>query len=163
MNCKGMSSVLCVWMISVLSLSLAAAQAARAEVAHRASSQTVYVPSYARVLTKDGSSQPMASTLVVHNIDPELTISVTRLEYYSRAGAILESFVTAPVTLAPFQSTHALVPIDSLGAGIGANFIVAWTSQDPALAPIVEAVMIGGGGTQGISFASRGRVIDEKP
>lgn len=138
-------------------------QDADAQVADRATAQTIYVPSYSRVLTKEGRSEPMASTLVVHNVDPEIEITVSTIDYYDRAGQLLKNFITETVVLAPFESTYALVPIDSVGDGIGANFLVAWSSQTPSIPPIVEAVMVGGNGTQGISLSSRGKVISQLP
>ncbi|MDJ0858897.1 MAG: DUF3124 domain-containing protein, partial [Dinoroseobacter sp.] len=49
-----------------------------ADTEDRATAQTLYVPSYSRVLTNDGDSQPLASTLVVHNVDAEHWIEITR-------------------------------------------------------------------------------------
>ena len=134
-----------------------------AQVVDRATSQTVYVPSYSRVLTQEGRSQPLASTLVVHNIDPEEVIEITSIDYYDRTGQMLEAFLDAPVFLAPYESTNALVPLGSVGDGIGANFIVVWSSRAPARPPAIEAIMIGGSGTQGISFTSTGRLISRIP
>ncbi len=135
----------------------------KAEVLDRVTSQTVYVPSYSRVLTQDEEGQPLASTLVVHNVDPEIAISVTSIAYFDQNGVLLRSFVTDPVPLAPFASTNAVVPLGSIGAGIGANFVVKWIATNPAVPPVVEAIMIGGEGTRGISFTSKGVVIAQTP
>jgi Mg/Co/Ni transporter MgtE len=45
--------------------------------------------------------------------------------------------------------------------GSGANFIVGWEAETYANIPIIESVMIGTKGQQGISFLSRGQVIKE--
>lgn len=127
----------------------------------RFTSQMVYVPSFSHILTQAGRSQPLASTLVIHNIDPQQDITISRIDYHDRTGRRLKSFVPNDVQLSPWESTNALVPIDTAGDGIGANFVVVWSSQSPVLAPVVEAVMIGGTGTQGISFTSRGRTISQ--
>jgi len=47
--------------------------------------------------------------------------------------------------------------------GIGANFLVRWSSDVPVLAPVVETLMVSGTGTHGISFISEGQVIAETP
>ncbi len=49
-----------------------------------------------------------------------------------------------------------------LRGGSGANFIVKWKADVPANRPIIEAVMIGARGQQGISFTSRGEEVIEK-
>ncbi len=142
---------------------LVSTTSACAQVLDRATSQVVYVPSYSSILTQEGRSQPLASTLVVHNVDPDTTISVTRIDYYDRTGTLLRSFLGEAVPLEPFESSNALIPIDSAGDGIGANFVVEWSSSSLAIEPIIEAIMIGGSGTQGISFTSSGRVISQTP
>jgi len=46
-------------------------------------------------------------------------------------------------------------------AGSGANFLVKWKSQTKVNPPLIEGVMIGTRSGQGISFVSRGQVINE--
>lgn len=129
----------------------------------RSISQTIYVPSYSHAITKEGRSEPLASTLFVHNVDPEQDISITGIDYHDENGRPLKKFLQSPITLPPFGSTRALVPIGSFLEGNSANFIVTWSATNPSLPPLVETVMMGGSGTQGISLTSRGRVIDQKP
>jgi hypothetical protein len=43
--------------------------------------------------------------------------------------------------------------------GSGANFIVQWAGPESINTPVIEAVMIGTQGSQGISFVSPGREI----
>jgi hypothetical protein len=45
--------------------------------------------------------------------------------------------------------------------GFGANFIVRWKNDSVINAPIVECVMIGATGGQGISFVSPAQEIRE--
>ena len=45
---------------------------------------------------------------------------------------------------------------------VGANAIVSWQSEAPALPPLVEAIMIGSDGAQAYSFASRGIVVEQQ-
>lgn len=150
----------CLLVLTALS---ASSSFAFAQVAESVTSQVVYVPSYSRVLTQEGRSEPLASTLVVHNVSPRSEIEVERVEYYDRAGQLLKTLVNEPTKLMPFGSMNALVPIGSVGDGIGANFVVVWSAEVPVTPPIVEAIMVGGSGTQGISFTSRGQVLSQKP
>jgi hypothetical protein len=125
----------------------------------RVLSEVVYVPAYSRIDTTERTAQSLASTLVIHNVDPEVAIELTSVHYHNQDGELLREFLSDPQTLQPFQSSHFLTQISETEGGIGANYIVEWEAQEGALSPVVEAVMIGGSGTLGISFASRGRVI----
>ena len=123
--------------------------------------QTLYVPAFSQIALDQGRFQPLASNLIVHNVDPERSITVTGVAYYDSAGALVRRFLDEPVTLTSFASYEALVPLREQEGGSGANFIVTWEAEEAALPPHVEAVMIGGTGTLGISFSSRARVIGE--
>jgi hypothetical protein len=49
---------------------------------------------------------------------------------------------------------------DTVG-GSGANFLVKWQAKSKVNPPLIEGVMIGTRSGQGISFVSRGQVINE--
>jgi hypothetical protein len=46
--------------------------------------------------------------------------------------------------------------------GSGANFLVEWQAETEVNEPIMEGVMIGAAGQQGISFTSRGKAIKKR-
>lgn len=128
----------------------------------RATFERVYVPAYSHVLTREGASQPLASTMVVHNVDPNVQLRIVSVEYLDRNGTSVKTFLEKPIKLAPFAAQEFLVPINEQGGGFGANYILEWNSDRPALPPVVEAVMVGGSGTQGISFITFGRTIERR-
>jgi hypothetical protein len=66
------------------------------------------------------------------------------------------------VTLKPLESLVYIVKESDMRGGSGANFIVKWKADVPVNMPVLEAVMIGARGQQGISFTSRGREIFDK-
>ena len=72
---------------------------------------------------------------------------------------MLRELLETPVELAPLQSKTVLIPINDTSGGVGANFLLVWSSASPALSPIAEAIMTSGSGGPGPSFTSRGRVI----
>lgn len=125
--------------------------------------ETIYVPAYSRVFSHPNRSDLLAATLAVHNVDPETEITLTRVDYHGEDGKLLRALLEAPVTLAPLQSTTALIPINDTSGGVAANFLLEWTSKTPALSPIAEAIMTSGSGGPGPSFATRGRVIKRQP
>ena len=125
----------------------------------RARSEIVYVPAYSHIHTHQKIRQALASTLVVHNVDPKVTINLYSVRYHDRDGRLVKDFLTDPAALQPFQSSSFLTQISETAGGVGANYIVEWRASECALPPVIEAVMIGGSGTHGISFTSPGRVI----
>ncbi len=125
----------------------------------KALSETIYVPAYSEVLIGPESSQQMTITIVIHNVDPEQAINLQMVSYHDHQGAQVQSLLKEAITIPPFGSWKHLIGIKDKTGGVGANFLIDWTSETPANSPIAEALMIGGTGTQGISFTSRGRVI----
>ncbi|WP_417808575.1 DUF3124 domain-containing protein [Thioclava sp.] len=158
---KHLFSIIC--FLSLLSVSHANADEQMTSVVARATYEKIYVPAYSKVFTHEGILQPLASTVVIHNTDSKVSITVMRVDYFDRAGAHQKNLVTAPVMLEPFESASYLAPLNDQTGNSGANFLVEWTSESAVSVPAVEAVMIGGSGTRGISFVSAGRVIERLP
>ncbi|TYC51272.1 DUF3124 domain-containing protein [Rhodobacterales bacterium] len=124
--------------------------------------ETIYVPAYSRIFSHPSRSDLLAATLAVHNVDPATTITLTRIDYHAEDGSVLRALLDAPLTLEPLQSRTVLVPINDTTGGVGANFLLKWSSGAPALSPIAEAIMTSGSGGPGPSFTSRGRVIEQR-
>ena len=124
--------------------------------------ETIYVPAYSRVFSHPNRSDLLAATLAVHNVDPSTSLILKSVDYHDEDGTLLRSVLEKPVELAPLQSKTVLIPINDTSGGVGANFLIVWTSDQPALSPIAEAIMTSGSGGPGPSFSSRGRVIERK-
>ncbi len=130
----------------------------------RVKAQTLYVPVYSHIYygNRERDYILLSATLSVRNTDMAKSITLLSADYYDTKGKFLEKFMTRPVTLGPMESVRYIVKESDSRGGSGANFIVGWKSDDPVTAPIIEAVMIGTRGQQGISFTSRGQVIREQ-
>jgi hypothetical protein len=74
----------------------------------------------------------------------------------------MKSYLTQPITLKPMASTRFIVKESDSKGGSGANFLVEWRAETEVNEPIMEGVMIGAAGQQGISFISRGKAIRNK-
>jgi hypothetical protein len=122
--------------------------------------QMVYVPVYSHVYTAD-NREPfnLAATLYVRNIDPARPIVLTRVEYFDSGGKSIREFVPKPLRIEPLASVDFFVKESDLSGGASPSFLVEWVATEAASDPVVESVMIGSSGTQGISFTSAGRVI----
>ena len=126
---------------------------------------TVYVPAYSQIFYGDGRRTfDLTVTLSVRNTDPRRALTVGAVRYYDGDGALVREFLDAPLRLGPLASTALVVSERDRAGGVGASFLVDWhgeadTAGVAVSAPVVEAVMIGASGTQGISFVSPGRAV----
>lgn len=128
----------------------------------KAKGQTVYVPIYSHIFTGHGEQRfHLAATLSIRNTDPNQAITVVAVDYYDTRGKRIKTYLEGPVSLDRLATTRYLVEISNKTGGSGANFLVQWQSASEANVPIIEAIMIGTQSGQGISFTSRGQVIDE--
>jgi len=98
-------------------------------------------------------------TLSIRNIDPKNSITIKNIEYYETQGKLLKKYLDKPIILSPLESVRYIVPETEKVGGSGANFIVQWESNKWVNPLIIESIMIGAKSGQGISFASRGKVI----
>lgn len=125
--------------------------------------QTVYVPVYSSIYYGDREREfNLAVTISIRNTDMKNPITLVLVDYYNTSGKILQRYLPGKQTLKPLESIHYVVRESDIKGGIGANFIIRWRSSKPVSAPVMESVMIGTGGQQGISFTSRGVVISEE-
>jgi len=124
--------------------------------------QTVYVPAYSHIYV--GSAvRPfdLAVTLSIRNTNSNEPITVSVADYYGTDGKLLKSFIKEPVVLKPFATIRYVIAESDGAGGSGANFLVKWNADKNVNAPVVESVMIGTRSSQGISFTSRGVVIED--
>ncbi len=123
--------------------------------------QTVYVPVYSHIYSGD-REQPfyLAATLSIRNTDRNYPVALTRVDYYDSEGKFLAHYLKRPVSLGVLATRRFVVHESDRSGGSGAKFIVAWESGKPVTEPLIESVMISTKTQQGISFTSRGQVLD---
>ena len=125
--------------------------------------QTIYVPVYSHVYTADnGQPLNLAATLFVRNTDPARSIVLRRVQYFDSGGKPLREFLPKPLKVDPMASMDFFVKESDISGGASPSFVVEWVASEAASEPIVESVMIGTSGTQGISFTGPGRVIKSR-
>ena len=126
--------------------------------------QTLYVPVYSEVPYGDkGFNINLTATLSVRNVDRKNPIKVTRVDYFSSAGALLRSYLKQPMPLKAMATSEYIVRESDRSGGISASFVVEWESEVPVVAPWVEAVMVNSSYNHGIAFNTPARVVEEKP
>ena len=121
--------------------------------------KTVYIPVYSEIYVAGGGKLNLAITLSIRNTDFNYPLIVNKVNYYNTAGKLIENYLEVPYLLKPMASTHFFVSQVDARGGAGANFIVNWAGNKQANKPVIEAVMAGSTGTQGMSFMSSGREI----
>ena len=124
--------------------------------------QTVYVPIYSHIYSGlKGNPFRLAATLSIRNTDPKHSITLVSIKFYDSAGKLVEEYLDKPAELKAMASTRFILTEGDTTGGSGANFLVKWQSPKKVNPPLIEGVMIGTRSGQGISFVSRGQVIDE--
>ncbi len=122
---------------------------------------TLYVPVYSSVYIAEGNQTfDLTVTLTIRNTSREHPISVVLADYYDTAGKPIHAYVEAPTELSPLASADIVVRESDTRAGVGGSFVVQWRAEADVSDPVVQAVMIGSGYQQGISFLSEGRVLE---
>jgi len=122
--------------------------------------QTIYVPVYSHIYYENPEKVlDLSATLSIRNTDLTNSIIITSVRYYDTEGKLIRQYLERPVELISLASTDFVVHRTDTTGGSGANFIVEWIAEKEVSEPVVEAVMINAGSSQGISFVSTGRVI----
>jgi hypothetical protein len=128
-----------------------------------AAGQTIFVPAYSAVATADNSLlYPLAITLSIRNIDRRHPIIVTAVGYRHQDGGAVRDLLKTPLRIAPLAATQFFVRESDSTGGNASSFLVDWSAADAVTSPIVESLMVGTTGNQGISFTCPGRVIADR-
>ena len=147
--------------LAALGLPQPAAQAAPEEGLSKG--QLVYVPVYSHVYYGDLEKKFLLTGIVsIRNTDPNHAITIMLADYYDSEGKVIKSYAPKPLTLGPMASTRFVVKESDTKGGSGANFLVQWHAETEVNEPIMEGVMIGAAGQQGISFTARGKAIKKR-
>lgn len=143
-------------------LGLSAPLFAEGEEIELSTGQTVYVPIYSHIYS-GVKARPfnLAATLSIRNTNLKSRIRLVSVRYYDSGGKLVKDYLSTPATIDALATTRYIITEDDRAGGSGANFIVIWDSEQPVNPPVIEGVMIGTHSGQGISFVSRGQVIEE--
>lgn len=123
--------------------------------------QTLYIPSYSNIIG-DYSRIMLRANLIIHNTDPTKKITIIRIDNYDTNGKMVEKFLPKPLELDPMAAARFAIKDPKKGdEGAGANFLIQWKADNKVTEPIIECIMSGSHGTQGHTFTSQGRIIQE--
>lgn len=123
--------------------------------------QQIYVPAYSHIYVGNGQRYLMAVTLSIRNTSPTDSLVIRGVRYYDSGGKLVKEATEGPLRLGPMATVEYLIPERDPSGGSGANFVVEWVTDAAEISePIIETVMVTTH-SQGISFSSRGLVIQE--
>jgi Protein of unknown function (DUF3124) len=125
--------------------------------------QTLYVPVYSEIPYGDrDQTLALTVTLSIRNIDRKVAVMARKVDYYNAKGELVRSYAQEPRVLPPLAAVEFVIKASDRSGGISAGFVVEWESEHLCVPPVVEAVMISTASTQGISFSSQARIVEEK-
>ena len=123
--------------------------------------ETDYLPVYSDIYDRDGTKRFMlATTISVRNISLTDSACILQADYYDSYGKLLHNYADTAIMLSPLESIEFVVEAMEGGGGAGANFIIGWAAKNYANQLLIQSIMIGTYGQQGISFLSEARLID---
>lgn len=121
--------------------------------------QLLYMPVYSNIPYLEKQNYDLSSFLAVHNTDLKHKIRITKVDYLNTDGRLIMSFISSDQQINPLATMIFKVPKED--HGVGANFLVEWTANQPVNEPLIESIMKDLSGNKGISFLSQGRIIRE--
>jgi len=118
---------------------------------------TIYVPIYSSIYgkTKDETFW-LTATLSIRNTSLSSNLYIDDIDYYDDDGVLVRAYLNETLVLKPLQSTEFVIEKDDKTGGAGANFIVNWQSNSIHIQPIIQAVMLGSSGPEGLAFVTNG-------
>lgn len=142
---------------SGVDLGAATVLAAGRELEERAGGR-VYVPIYSHVYHSDSAaSYNLSATLSIRNADATRPIFVRTVEYFDVRGKKVRDYLERPIEVPPMAVAEFYLRESDTTGGSGASFVVDWAAEVEGIqSPVVQAVMIGTTGAQGISFVTEG-------
>lgn len=130
--------------------------------ARQVKGQTLYLPVYSNIPYYEGKSfYGLSAFVAVHNTDLKNSIRIVSVYYLDNDGNLVKDFLNGEEKIIkPLATTNFFVP-ESDRSGVGANFIVEWMSDSLVNEPLIESLMVSLTSGQGVSFLSKGKVINE--
>jgi hypothetical protein len=122
--------------------------------------EIVYVPVYSDIYYLDGTKRFLLTTTVsVRNISMKDSAYVLNAVYNDSYGKQLRNFTSKTILLKPLESIEYVIEDAEDKGGAGASFILQWGARKYAGQMLIQSIMIGTAGQQGISFTANGVVI----
>ncbi|MCF8371693.1 MAG: DUF3124 domain-containing protein [Bacteroidales bacterium] len=125
--------------------------------------QTDYAPVYSDIYHRDGTRRfSLTVTLSIRNTSKVDSVYILSTTYYDSYGKPIKEYVKSMILLSPLESIEFVVDEKEISGGAGANFIVEWGAINYTNQLLVQTVMIGTNGQQGISFLTDAKKVESR-
>ena len=122
--------------------------------------ETDYLPVYSDIYHTDGTKRfPITATISIRNTSLADSAYVQSATYHDSFGKLLRSYLDSTLLLSPMESIEFVVEEGEKAGGAGANFIIEWAATKYSDQLLIQSIMIGTYGQQGISFLTEAKVI----
>ncbi len=122
--------------------------------------ETDYLPVYSDIYHQDGTKRfPVTATISIRNTSLADSAYIQSATYYDSFGNLLLSYLDSTLLLTPMESIEFVVVEGEKAGGAGANFIIEWAATNYSDQLLIQSIMIGTYGQQGISFLTEAKVI----
>lgn len=125
--------------------------------------ETDYVPVYSDIYHRDGTYRfSLTTTISIRNTSIIDSAYLLKANYYDSYGTKLAEYIDSTILLSPLESIEFVVHENEKAGGAGANFIIDWGATNYSDQLLIQSVMIGTYGQQGISFITNAKVVDKE-
>jgi len=125
--------------------------------------ETNYLPVYSDIYYDDGTKRfPITVTVSLRNTSLTDSAYVLSAKYFDSYGKQLHTYIDSTLLLSPLESVELVVEEVEKAGGAGANFIIEWAATKYNNQMLIQSIMIGTYGQQGVSFLSEAKVIKQK-
>lgn len=122
--------------------------------------ETDYLPVYSDIYHQDGTKRfPITATISIRNTSLADSAYIQSATYHDSFGKLLRSYLDSTLLLLPMESIEFVVEEGEKAGGAGANFIIDWAATTYNDQILIQSIMIGTYGQQGISFLTEAKVI----
>lgn len=147
---------------ATLCLALLVCMAAPA-LAQSARQGVIYAPLYQEaIIDHRGRRLDLAATLYVRNLSRKHPITVEDVTLVEGNGKVGLQCTKGKKSLAPLAALRVQPPRCPAGTG-EPSILVRWSASHPVPPPLVEVLMMGTAGQQGISLTSQGVPLEPEP
>jgi len=123
----------------------------------------IYAPLYQEaVIDHRGRSLDLAATVYVRNLSQKHPITIEAVTLVDGKGGVGPQCIKQAQTLMPLATLRLLSPRCPKGSG-EPSLLVRWSARQPVQPPLVEVLMMGTAGQQGISVSSQGVPLEPEP
>jgi len=122
----------------------------------------IYVPIYSDIyVDAENQNCMLAATVSIRNTSYQDSLFISKIDYFNTAGELVRRYLDNPISLPPMATINYVVERDDDTGGHGANFIVALSSRNITVRPVIQAIMIGHCSIKSVSFSTDGYSIKD--